>query len=99
MGAKKDENRAERAAKPTQITVMLRLVAGGYLVYLAFGLLQEYLKPAGGGKLVQMGCAVLFGVIGAFLAGWSLKKFIKGEYIKYGEIPDDEEEEDQTEDI
>ena len=38
-----------------------------------------------------------FGAIGAFLAGWSLKKFIKGEYIKYGEIPDDEEEE-QTED-
>ena len=29
--------------------------------------------------------------------GWSLKKLIKGEYIKYGEIPDDEEEE-QTED-
>lgn len=38
-----------------------------------------------------------FLALGAFLAGWSLKKFIKGEYIKYGEIPDDEEEE-QTED-
>ena len=98
MGAKKEAKREESAAKPTQITVMLRLVAGGYLVYLAFGLLQDYLKPAGGGKMVQLGCGVLFGVIGAFLAGWSLKKFIKGEYIKYGEIPDDEED-DQTEDI
>ena len=48
--------------------------------------------------MVQLGCAVLFGAIGAFLAGWSLKKFIKGEYVKYGEIPDDEED-DQTEDI
>ena len=57
MGAKKEAKREESAAKPTQITVMLRLVAGGYLVYLAFGLL----------------------------------------HIKYGEIPDDEEEE-QTED-
>ena len=97
MGAKNGAKKEEKAAKPTQITVILRLAAGGYLVYLAFGLLQEFLKPAGGGKMVQRGCAVLFGAIGAFLAGWSLKKFIKGEYIKYGEIPDDEEEE-QTED-
>ena len=87
MGAKTGAKKEEKAAKPTQITVILRLAAGGYLVYLAFG----------GGKMVQLGCAVLFGAIGAFLAGWSLKKFIKGEYIKYGEIPDDEEEE-QTED-
>ncbi len=97
MGAKTGAKKEENAAKPTQITVILRLAAGGYLVYLAFGLLQEFLKSAGGGKMVQLGCAVLFGAIGAFLAGWSLKKFIKGEYIKYGEIPDDEEEE-QTED-
>lgn len=97
MGAKKEAKREESAAKPTQITVMLRLVAGGYLVYLAFGLLQEYLKPAGGGRMVQIGFAVFFGATGAFLAGWSLKKYIKGEYVKYGEIPDDEEE--QTDDI
>ena len=97
MGAKTGAKKEENAAKPTQITVILRLAAGGYLVYLAFGLLQEFLKPAGGGKMVQLCCALLVGGIGAFLAGWSLKKFIKGEYIKYGEIPDDEEEE-QTED-
>lgn len=47
MGAKKEAKREESAAKPTQITVMLRLVAGGYLVYLAFGLLQEYLNLPG----------------------------------------------------
>ena len=81
MGAKKGGN----AAKPAQITVILRLAAGGYLVYL------------GGGRMVQIGFAVFFGATGAFLAGWSLKKYIKGEYVKYGEIPDDEEE--QTDDI
>lgn len=84
--------KGDSAAKPTQITVVLRLVAGGYLVYLAFGLLKEYLKPAGGGQFIQIGCAALFGLIGAFLAAWSLKKFIKGEYIKYGEFPDEEED-------
>lgn len=77
--------------KPGQVTVILRLAAGGYLVYLAFGLFQEYLKPAGGGQLLQIGAALLFGVIGAFLAGWALKKFIKGDYIKYGEFPDEDE--------
>lgn len=97
MGAKMSAKKENSGAKPTQITVILRLAAGGYLVYLAFGLLQEYLKPAGGGRMVQIGCAVVFGAIGAFLAGWALKKFIKGDYIKYGEIPDDEEDE-QTED-
>ena len=97
MGAKTGAKKEENAAKPTQITVILRLAAGDYLVYLAFGLLQEYLKPAGGGRMVQIGFAVFFGATGAFLAGWSLKKYIKGEYVKYGEIPDDEEE--QTDDI
>ena len=53
MGAKTGAKKEEKAAKPTQITVILRLAAGGYLVYLAFGLLQEFLKPAGGGKMVQ----------------------------------------------
>lgn len=51
MGAKNGAKKEEKAAKPTQITVILRLAAGGYLVYLAFGLLQEFLKPAGGGKM------------------------------------------------
>lgn len=88
MGTKKDS----ASQKPAQITVILRLAAGVYLVYLAYGLFQEYLKPVGGGELLQIGAAVLFAVFGAVLAAWSLKKFIKGEYIKYGELPDDEED-------
>ena len=88
MGTKK----TAVSTKPAQITVMLRLVAGGYLVYLAYGLFQEYLKPVGGGELLQIGAAALFAVVGAVLAAWSLRKLIKGEYIKYGELPDDEED-------
>lgn len=88
MGTRKNGG----SPKPAQITVMLRLVAGGYLVYLAFGLLQEYLKPVGGGEIIQIAAAVLFAVVGAVLAAWSLKKLIKGEYVKYGELPDDEED-------
>ena len=97
MGAKTGAKKEENAAKPTQITVILRLADRRLSCIPGLRPAAGVLKPAGGGKMVQLGCAVLFGAIGAFLAGWSLKKFIKGEYIKYGEIPDDEEEE-QTED-
>ena len=52
MSGEKDEKRTEHAGKPTQLTVILRLGVGGYLVYLAFGLLQEYLKPVGGDSAI-----------------------------------------------
>ena len=94
MGKKNDAG----ASKPAQVTVILRLVAGAYLVYLAYGLLQEYLKPVGGGLMLQIGAAAAFGVIGIFLAGWSLRKFIKGEYLKYGESID-EDDADEDEDV
>lgn len=71
--------------KPAQTTVILRLAAGGYLVYLAWGIFQElrkYPKPLVGGNLLMIGAAVLFAVVGAVLAGWSLVKLIKGEYMK-----------------
>lgn len=43
--------------------------------------------------MVQFGRAALFGITGIPLAGRSFKKFTEDEYIKYGEIPDDEEKE------
>lgn len=87
-----DTKKGGSSQKPAGMTVMLRLIAGVYLVYLAFSLFREYLKPASGGQMIQIGAAVLFAVIGAALAGWSLKKLIKGEYIKNGGLPEDEED-------
>lgn len=80
------------SSKPAQVTVILRLIAGGYLVYLAYGLLQEYLKPTGGGQLIQIGAAVVFFGFGGVIGGWSLMKFAKGDYIRYGQVPEDEED-------
>ncbi len=31
------------------------------------------------------------------IAGWSVLRFVKGDYIKYGQIPDDEEEQEAAE--
>lgn len=82
------------SSKPAQVTVILRLIAGGYLVYLAYGLLQEYQKPVGGGQLLQIGAAILFFSFGVVIAGWSVLKFAKGDYIRYGQVMDDEEDEE-----
>lgn len=91
-------NKKTDGSNPTQVTVVLRLIAGGYLVYLAFGLLKEYLKPQGGGALYQLGFTALFFAIGAFLAGWSIMKFVKGEYVRYGESTDSGAEENISSD-
>ncbi len=42
------------SSKPAQVTVVLRLIAGAYLVYLAYGLFQDYLKPVGEGGLSRL---------------------------------------------
>lgn len=85
-------------SRPAQITVILRLVAGGYLIYLAFGLGKEVLSAEGGRLMLQLSCMVLFLAVGAVLGGWSLKKLIKGEYIHPGEDEetDGEEEADDS---
>lgn len=86
MNGKKENH----TSKPAQMTVMLRLIAGGYLAYLAFGLLKEYVKPGSGGQLIQIVCGVLFLAVGAVLAVWALRKLIKGDYVKFGELPEDD---------
>ena len=40
-------------AKPLQATVVIRLIAGGHLVYLAHDLFKIYLNPAEGGKITS----------------------------------------------
>ena len=66
-------------AKPLQATVVIRLIAGGYLVYLAHDLFKIYLNPAEGGKIYQLGSAAFFFAVGAGM------KLIKGDYVKNGE--------------
>lgn len=72
-------------AKPLQATVVIRLIAGGYLVYLAHDLFKIYLNPAEGGKIYQLGSATFFFAVGAGLSVWAGMKLIKGDYVKNGE--------------
>lgn len=69
---------------PHQTTVVIRLLAGGYLVYLAYDLFRIYRSPGEGGLLYQLGCAAFFFAVGAGLAIWSGMKLVKGDYVKNG---------------
>lgn len=85
-----DKKKDTGGYRPPQATVVIRLIAGGYLVYLSYDLFKLYLVPGEGGKLYQLLCAAFFFLVGAGLAAWSARKFIKGDYVKYGESAQEE---------
>lgn len=81
----------KKAAYPAQVTVFLRLAAGGYLLYLAYGLIPDILAATGERRIIQAVFVLLFAAVGSFLLGWSAKKLVKGEFIRPGQLPDEEE--------
>ena len=62
--------------KPAQISLLLRMVGGGYLMYLAWDLREAFRD---GPHFII--CAVIFGLAGAVLLGHCIYKFVKKEYI------------------
>lgn len=84
-------------SKPAQSTVILRLVAGGYLVYLGFQLISELSTSSGARNLVQMAAMVIFFAVGILLVGWSVKKLLGREFLRPGETETDKIKEDNEE--
>ncbi|MGL5438061.1 MAG: hypothetical protein ACRDBO_22220 [Lachnospiraceae bacterium] len=82
------ETQNKNVSYPAQITVILRLAASGYLLYLAYGLLQEVLKSSGQRQQLQISCMLVFVLAGGILGIWSLKKMIKKEYRLPGQTED-----------
>jgi threonine/homoserine/homoserine lactone efflux protein len=74
------EDGGNKTSQPAQMILVLRLVAGVYLVYLAVGLIKDAAGYSGTRQMVLYLCTVVFFVVGAVLAGWTLKKLVKGEY-------------------
>lgn len=74
----------------TQVTLILRLACGGYLLYLAWDLRAAVFGPER--QLAFILAAVLFAVIGLLLCVFSLRGLIRKEYV----IPSDEEETNST---
>lgn len=68
--------------KPTQSSVLIRTVAGGYLLYLVYQMFQEGALLETGGKLVLMigGMIVLAG-FGVFFLVDGIKRYMKHDYF------------------
>ena len=60
---------------PSQISLILRLLGGGYLLYLAWSLLGT-----ADGNTVYILMSVFFGLVGAVLLLHTLLKISRGEY-------------------
>ena len=81
-----------------QTRIFLRLLGGGYLVYLAFDLIKT---SEGQAKFVA--AAVLFGLVGGALFIHSLLTLVRSDYFRKdprpekGEDPEEESEEEESE--
>ena len=76
----------------TQVTLLLRLVCGGYLLYLAWELREAVFGPER--QLAFILAAALFAVVGLLLCVFPLRGLIRKEYV----MPSDEEEQNSKED-
>lgn len=85
----------KKALYPAQVTILLRLAAGGYLLYLSYGLIPGILAQTGERRIIQAVFVVIFVVVGALLLGWSAKKLLKGEFIRPGQLSEDDDSEEQ----
>ena len=75
----------------TQVTLLLRLVCGGYLLYLAWELREAVFGPER--QLAFILAGALFAVVGLLLCVFSLRGLIRKEYV----MPSDEEEQTSEE--
>ena len=80
-------------------TVILRLVAGGYVFYLGMQLMKGYLSGAEtGNPMVSLIGGIVFLLAGAFFVFTGLRGVVKN-FKEFQEVPADAYEEDTTVDV
>ncbi len=80
---------------PTQMTLTIRVFIAVYLLYMAVDMIktEDITNP----RMIIMGAAALFAVVGVVLIIWVLRTFIRGEYEGgRADISESEEEEIST---
>lgn len=88
------DNRKGQRGLPTQMNLVIRTVAGVYLLYLAYNIYGGLGEAQGAEKVLFAGIALLFVAIGAAVAFFSLRSMTKGEYA--GGAADTGREEEKT---
>ena len=86
------KNKKKQDESPAPITLGLRLVGGGYLVWLAFQLVPELLISSGIRNLIQLVFMTLFFLTGSIMIIWSLKRLLFKGSDQSGSWNEDEQE-------
>lgn len=63
--------------KPPQASLLLRILGGGYLVYLAWGL-----RGSVGESLIFLAAMVVFALVGLLLMGFSIRELVTSDYFR-----------------
>ncbi len=80
MDEQNKKNKKKRSGLPTHMGLIFRMVAGGYLVYLAYSIYNSSGEVQGAEKIAFAASVILFGVIGAVVVFQSLRAMQRGEY-------------------
>ena len=76
-------------------SLVIRLIAGGYLLYLAYELITTF-KDHTISPVITIGCSILFAVAGGIMLFFSLRALKRGEYKEsvQRETPQEEKREE-----
>lgn len=73
--------------KVTKGTLTIRAVVAAYLLYLAYGLFQDY--DASGNKMVTVAAIIVFALCGGVILITALRSLAKGDYDHGDDTPAD----------
>ncbi len=95
------DNKNDMLKKTTAMNLYLRIMVGGFLVYLAYTLGIDLGNTTGKDMLIFGGATILFALAGTVIVVWSIYRLIKKDYydpIMDGDISEaDDSAEDDAE--
>ena len=81
----------------TQVGLTLRVVVALYVLYLAYGLIQDFGETSGNDRILIAIAIIIFIVAGGAILFFSGRKLIRKEYIDAEESAGDEGKEEESE--
>lgn len=76
----REKNKKKRSGLPTQMGLIFRIVAGAYLIYLAYSIYTGSGNIEGGEKIAFIAAIFIFVIVGAVIVFNSLRAMQRGEY-------------------
>lgn len=85
-----DDNHNRRKGD-TKVSLTLRILVAAYVLYLAYGLIQDFEKNTGNNRIFIAAAIGVFLIAGGGILILSVKKLIRKEYVDANEDAEDKE--------